>query len=433
MRTNDPFTINLEKNGIAPDYPGSKSVKRIYFVSCLKIEGIEPIARHSLLSDEYIASSHIMGILLRYFRRHMLFYSQPKGEPRELSIVDHFTLKGYSFTSEELSNAAWPQHGWHELAAWHSGLVLLYNGNTDPTVIKSFYINLNKSSLCQGSDIEIPNGFQCYKITAMSIDEHKIYIAFASNPRKILAWNREQNTLITELAMPVELGSPDLTEITDIVIRKGCIAAVTSLGHIAIWDQQLLVNASSNSANILPRWMSTKVDSLNLGLEAAIEQILMSQNCERIVVLDPLWADNTAYMTQSPETVRTIPARKHGKREESFLRVDEECRIAAVGVIPLHLQDTTPLLKIFVADEDEPQMKLPPFGSGLGANLGKFIDFSLHRNSVKYYGTEGIISIDFAEVRSLPDDVYTCSRNIPFSTACWSGMRRILETEDTNL
>ena len=77
-------------------------------------------------------------------------------------------------------------------------------------------------------------------------------------------------------------------------------------------------------------------------------------------------------------TNRTIPARKHGKREESFLRVDEECRIAAVGVIPLHLQDTTPLLKIFVADEDEPQMKLPPFGSGLGANLGRFIDFSLH-------------------------------------------------------
>jgi len=345
--------------------------------------------------------------------------------------MDHLTLDCHSFTSEELLNAAWPQHGWQELAAWHSGLVLLYNGDINPTVLKIFYINLNQSSLRQGSEMEIPNDFSCFKITAMSIDRHQIYIAFDSTPRKVLVWKRNENTLITRLAVPAESGRPELTEITDIVIRKGRIAAVTSLGHIAIWNQELLDDASNNNADILPDWISTKVDSLNLGLEAVIQQILMSQNCERIVVLDPLWCDNTAYITQSPETVRTIPARKHGKVEESFLRVDEECRIAAVGAIPFSVKDnTTPLIKIFVANEVKLQMKLPGLDPKLGANLGKFIDFSLHQKSVIYYGTKGIISINFAEptdIRSLLE-IYTCSRNIPLSTACWSGMRRILES-----
>jgi hypothetical protein len=361
----------------------------------------------------------------------MLFYSQTESGLRELSIVDHFTLKCYSFTLEELLDAAWPQHSLHELAAWHSGLVLLYNGNTDPTALESFYINLNGSSLRQGSTIEIPSNLQCHKITAMSIDEHKIYIAFASSPRKILVWDRDKNTLITKLAIPAESGSPDMTEITDIVIRKGCVAAVTPFGHIAIWDQQLLADALSNSANILPSWTSKKTDSLNLGLEAGIGQILMSQNCERIVILDPLWADNTAYMTQSPEVVRTIPARKHGKTEESFLRVNEECSIAAVGILPADIgKSSTPLLKIFVADEDEPRMILAQFGTSLGAKfLGSFLDFSLHQHSIKYYGTKGIISIDFEEVRYLQGDPYTCSRIIPLSTACWSGMRRVGEAQ----
>ena len=138
----------------------------------------------------------------------------------------------------------------------------------------------------------------------------------------------------------------------------------------------------------------------------------------------------TQHITQSPETIRTIPARKHGKVEESFLRVDEECRIAAVGVIPFGVKDsTTPVIKIFVANEDKLQMRLPQLGP-LGANLGKFLDFSLHQKSVIYYGTKGIISINFAEptdVRSLLE-ICTCSRNIPLSIACWSGMRRILES-----
>lgn len=38
----------------------------------------------------------------------MLFYSQIESGLRELSIIDHFTLKYYSFTLEELLNAAWP-------------------------------------------------------------------------------------------------------------------------------------------------------------------------------------------------------------------------------------------------------------------------------------------------------------------------------------
>lgn len=148
--------------------------------------------------------------------------------------MDHLTLDCHSFTSEELWNAAWPQHGWQELAAWHSGLVLLYNGDINPTVLKIFYINLNQSSLRQGSEMEIPNDFSCFKITAMSIDRHQIYIAFDSTPRKVLVWKRNENTLITRLAVPAESGRPELTEITDIVIRKGRIAAVTSLGVTSI-------------------------------------------------------------------------------------------------------------------------------------------------------------------------------------------------------
>jgi hypothetical protein len=43
--------------------------------------------------------------------------------------VDHSTLECRTFTSGELSTAEWPESGWDKLAAWHSGSVLLYNGN----------------------------------------------------------------------------------------------------------------------------------------------------------------------------------------------------------------------------------------------------------------------------------------------------------------
>jgi hypothetical protein len=52
MRTNNPVEINLQNEGIAQEYPGAKSIKPVYFLTCLQIKGIEPIARHSLLSDE---------------------------------------------------------------------------------------------------------------------------------------------------------------------------------------------------------------------------------------------------------------------------------------------------------------------------------------------------------------------------------------------
>lgn len=43
--------------------------------------------------------------------------------------MDHSTLECRTFTSGELSTAEWPESGWDKLAAWHSGSVLLYNGN----------------------------------------------------------------------------------------------------------------------------------------------------------------------------------------------------------------------------------------------------------------------------------------------------------------
>jgi hypothetical protein len=347
---------------------------------------------------------------------------------RELNIMNRITLDCHSFTSKELLNAAWPQNDRQDFAAWHSGLVLLYNGWAG---LKTFNINLDQSSIRQGSEIKIPNDLSNLKITAISIDGRQIYIAFDSKPRKILVWKRNENTPTARLAMPAESGPAQLTEIRDIIIRKDRVAAVTSLGHVATWNQKLLDGASNNDADLLPDWISTKVDSLDLGLEAVIEQISMSQDCERIVVLDPLWCDNTAYITRSPEAVRTIPARKHGKVVESFLGVDEECRLVAVGTIPFGVIDsTTPLITFFAANEDKEQMMLPQFGPRLGANLGDFLDFSIHQTSVIYYGTRGIISINFGEPTDATSskEIYTCSRKIPLSKECWSGMKYKLET-----
>lgn len=85
-------------------------------------------------------------------------------------------------------------------------------------------------------------------------------------------------------------------------------------------------------------------------------------------------------MTQSLEVIRTILARKHKKTEESFFRVNKECSIAAVGILPANIRKSlTPLLKIFVADKDEPRMILAQFSTSLGAKfLSSFLDFSLY-------------------------------------------------------
>jgi hypothetical protein len=51
--------------------------------------------------------------------------------------------------------------------------------------------------------------------------------------------------------MPAESGRPELTKITNIIIWKGRITAVTSLGHITIWNQKLLDDAFNNNTDIL--------------------------------------------------------------------------------------------------------------------------------------------------------------------------------------
>ncbi|KFY09428.1 hypothetical protein V491_08179 [Pseudogymnoascus sp. VKM F-3775] len=436
---------------------GTTSGNRFY--SCLKVDGIQSITESSLLSDE----------------RHILFYSQTKGEKRQLSIVDHSTLKCQMFTSGELSKAGWPESGWDKLAAWHSGSVLLYNGDPlkemekakqkaedkkraqkdnssdsdsdidsdvsedfrsfDLTVLKSFDINLEGSSLSKGSDIEIPNDLRCFEITAMSMDQNYTYIAFDSNPWRILVFTRNDNSLVARLVVPAPAapGEYDLNQISDIVIRKDCIAATTQLGHIAIWGRELLVGAKNN-VDIDPGWMSTEVDSLELSLETVIEQILMSQDCERMVVLDPQWCDYPAYISRKPEGVKKIPAREHGKRGESFLRVDEECGIAAVGVLPTGKTRgaaTTPKLKIFDANEDNLLMTLPQLGPTFKKAVGDFLDFSIDQSSIKYYATKGIISVsvDFGKGKPMPGDIYTCSRNIQLDTYCWGSMRSVMRYE----
>jgi hypothetical protein len=129
--------------------------------------------------------------------------------------------------------------------------------------------------------------------------------------------------------MLADSSSPDFTKISTIVIQKVRIAAVTSIGHVLIWSLRPLVDGPSTNGDILQDWISMKVDFLKLRLQEG--QVSMSQDYERIVVLDPFWYDITAYITQSSETAQTIPARKHGKMLENYLLVDAECRTAAVG------------------------------------------------------------------------------------------------------
>lgn len=306
-------------------------------------------------------------------------------------------------------------------------------GSWDLTVLKSFNIDLNKPSLTKGSDIKIPNDLRCFDITALSMDQNYIYVAFDSNPRRILVFSRNDNSLVARLVVPApaDPGS-DLNQISGIVIRKDCIAATTLLGHIANWGQPFIVDGTRNNVDIPPGWMSTKVDTLKLTLQTLIEQVLMSRDCERMVVLDPQWCDYTAYISRTPETVtevQRIPARTHGKRGESFLRVDEECLIAVVGVLPIGEKEkiaTTPRLEIFESNKNTSQMTFPAFGSSFEEAVGEFLDFSVEQSSIKYYATKGIISVKFGEGGPMSGSNYTCSRNIPLDTACWGGMRSVL-------
>ncbi|KAL5350974.1 hypothetical protein ACLOAV_004547 [Pseudogymnoascus australis] len=456
MLTDASFKINV-KNGITKDpYPGSTSKNPTY--SCLKVDGIQSIANSSLLSDE----------------RHILFYSQIKSERRQLSIADHSTLECRTFTSGELLTAGWPQNGWDKLAAWHSGSVLLYNGNPlkakeeaeqrakekaeqkardknkgksekraqndveqisdvsedfsswDLTALKSFDIDLNKPSLSKGSDIKIPDDLRCFDITALSMDLNYTYVAFDSNPRRILVFSRNDNSLVARLVVPAPADPVkyDFNQISGIVIRKDCIAATTLVGHIAIWDRQLLVGAKNN-VDIRPSWMSTKLDSLGMGLPHLIEQVSMSQDCQRMVVSDSLWCLHPAYISRPPgnvEKFQTIPARKREKGANSLLRLDENCCIAAVGVAPTGVRTAaTPKLEIFDANKDNLLMTFSLSSLKWNEYLGEFRDLSLERRSIKYYGTKGIVSVDFAEEGAMPDDIYRCSRNIPFNVIFWGG------------
>ncbi|KAK8900844.1 hypothetical protein QC760_010608 [Botrytis cinerea] len=433
MKTNTPFLIKFvdEKS----HFP---HLKNAVFTG-LKINKINSITKSSLLSDE----------------RHILFYSQRENEDEyayielELNVMNCNTLECHTFTSTDLLKAKWPKPYAYspKLAAWHSGLVLLYYGDKNENVkVQSFYINLEGPSIHPGPKLEIPQDFLNFNITAMSIDHHRIYIAFDSEPRKILVWKREQdtNTFITTLLVSTELAStetddPQLTTITDIVIRRDHIAAVTSLGHIAMWDQLNLVHIAEN-IQIESNWNSKKVDSLHLGLEEGIGQISMSQDCKRIVILDPLWCSNPAvYITRSSETeMKKIPVSADRDSETTLFRIDEECRVAAVGIPaegcgietqPDGASDNNPVLTVtpvltqYLVNTGKKEIEIPTF---LRARLGHFVDFSIHRNFIIYYCTKGIMSIQLPEERdvtALQENIYTCSRNIAFNPNCWVSAR----------
>lgn len=302
---------------------------------------------------------------------------------------------------------------------------------TGEMTLSSFSINLRGELPQRMPPPEIPDDFKASQITAISMDHQQVYIAFDTNPRKILIWHRVTNNLVARLTIPADFielihpKHPDLESIRDIVIRKSRIAAVTDLGHIAIWERNTFAKYSGN--DIFPDCSSHLVDDLRLGLEETIDQISMSQDLERMIVLDPIWSCNMANVT--PDAVQEIPARKFAPSEESFLRIDEECRIVAVGVMPIGVPDaSTPKLKIYSVSEDKLLMQLAQFGPEMSRYLGQFLDFSLHQNSVNYYGTGGLVSRKFAEAgesRPLKSAMFTCSRYIPLNLFCWIGMKNI--------
>jgi hypothetical protein len=150
----------------------------------------------------------------------------------------------------------------------------------------------------------------------------------------------------------------------------------------------------------------------------------MSQDSKSVVVLHSLWCRNAAYITPSSKAVQTILAREHEPIGDSLLRVDEECRIAAVGVEPVGFKDpTTPQLRIFELNKNKLPMTLLPFGLSFGRAVGEFMDFSLEKSSIKYYGTKGIISVNFAKEGSISEDIYSCSRDIPLNPYCSEDVR----------
>jgi hypothetical protein len=345
-----------------------------------------------------------------------LFGSSSSNGFPELTLVDLKSFTSYHFSGKVLEDEQWPEAKTVSNAAYHSGLLILVEMNV---VLSSFFIDPSSEQPLQRnltSFPKLPVGFKVSEVTAISLNQQFVCIAFSTTPWKVLVWERASLDIVATLTGPEVIKEEDIRDngVIDIVMRKNCIAAVTPLGHVFYWDDKF---------KELSNRPSTPIDALNLAEDRTVDTVLLSRDSERVVILDLFSGYDAAIILSNKGSV--IPANNIIPPDDRYLRVDANCQTVVLGLMPYD-QDTviTPQLDIFSISEGQRRSSIRPLKASLKADIGKFFDVIFDEDSIFYLSSEALVKLKFGKQGETPvtDEADISSRYIALNSPCWDDM-----------
>ncbi|KFZ23735.1 hypothetical protein V502_01786 [Pseudogymnoascus sp. VKM F-4520 (FW-2644)] len=216
----------------------------------------------------------------------------------------------------------------------------------------------------------LPKGVRPCDITAIAIDQNYIIMACEM---KILVWSRVEETI--DLASPKEYdlrqAEKDTDPIIDIIIRDGCIIALTKDGQVC--------------CNQGPRYPGAWRRSPELGQGA--KSISMSLGKEKVIFVDyPTIVKTVYYAPSKPELLlgRTLDYKGSFHKNDS-------CEAIAIAVTSNSEGAITPDIDFYSTLNDE-SIGVGSLGRGFP---GQYMAFIFDSYSITYFGSEGIVQLDY--------------------------------------
>lgn len=295
---------------------------------------------------------------------------------------------------EELIGLDWPlfdpksstaERGTRRLihAAYHSGLMIAIIGiEGDPlcTSLASYSIKLKKSTSFQQNPRKpppvLPKQLYPCDITAIAIG--KEYIIMACD-MKILVWSRKSYSL-GDLASPKEYdlrqAEKDTDSIIDIIVRDGCIIALTKSGQVC-YDQ------GPKNRDALEPW------SRSPKLGSGAKGISMSQDKEKVI-----------FFVDYPTCVKTVYFLPHkleffpGGTLQSKSTFHKNGLCEAIAIAKPSADAITPYIDIYSTLSDE-SIELWTLNTTFSEHLGQYMAFTFDSHSITYFGSKGIVRLDY--------------------------------------
>lgn len=332
-----------------------------------------------------------------------------------MALIDTVTFDEYCIETDDLRRldcplsdptSQKPEEGERIIihAAFYSGLIIAvlgYEGkSSDLYSLVSFFIKVDslaylirkkKSPVCRKTPLALPEEVHPRDITAIAISKDYIIIA---RGLRISVWSRveyvnyckkEDTENTTRVTPPnpkeYDLRQPkdDTDHIIDIIIRDGCIIALTK-------DGQVCRNQGLGKGGAIDAW------SRPLKLGPGANSISMSRDKKTVILVDYPTCIIPAYLAPHGGW-ELLPAR--ALHPECTYHNNELCDAIALAMTSNNPRAITPNIVFYSPFSDKSTIQVIALDDSFSQTLGQYIAFIFDSYSVTYFGSMGIVKLDY--------------------------------------